>query len=283
MYLSSNCTESGKGETPEKDGVTVPMVEKVSFRDVVLMDDFWSPRVEINRLTGIRHALLQASESMEDFDIAAGKKQGKHHGRLASDSDIYKIIQGAAYALHPTPDKELEATIDSVIDRILAAQQPDGYLFSYWIAEDLSKRWTNLMRNHELYCAGHMFEAAVAYYQATGKRKFLDAAIRFADHIDSVFGPDKRHDSTGHEEIELALVKLYEVTGNKRYLDLSVFFVDERGNPERMTADKMTPPDRDPNANTPASLASTFLYAGPPSRYPAILCCRSCRLCHISI
>jgi len=241
---------SGENSISGPDEMYGQIVEEVSFQNVIINDNFWRPKIETNRLAGIRHALQQASQSIEYFDIAAGKKKGEHKGNLASDSDVYKIIQGAAYALYHTPDKELEAIVDSVIDRIVAAQQPDGYLFTYWTIQDPSQRWKDLERKHELYCAGHMFEAAAAYYQVTGKRKFLDAAIRFADHIDSVFGPAKRRDVPGHEEIELALYKLYKVTGEKRYLDLSIFFIDERGNPERI-ADALIPPEHDPNANTP--------------------------------
>ena len=243
-------TGSGDHHDPDTDHNHMHFVEKVSYQDVTINDNFWSPKIKTNRITSIRHALDQASESIGYFDIAAGKSEEEHKGNLASDSDVYKIIQGAAYALYHSPDKELEATIDSVIDRIVAAQLPDGYLFTYWIAHDLSQRWKDLERKHELYCAGHMFEAAAAYYEVTGKRKFLDAAMRFADHIDSIFGPDKRRDVPGHEEIELALYSLYRVTGEKRYLDLAIFFIDERGNPERI-ADKLTPPEHDPNANTP--------------------------------
>ena len=237
----------GPGSEPGEDPV---MPEKVSFQEVTLNDDFWRPKIEINRVAGIRHALEQASQSIGYFDIAAGKSDAEHKGNLASDSDVYKIVQGAAYALYHTPDPELEASIDSLIDRIVAAQQADGYLFTYWIAHDLSQRWTDLERKHELYCAGHMFEAAAAYYQVSGKRKFLDAAMRFADHIDSIFGPGKRLDVPGHEEIELALYSLYKVTGEQKYLDLSIFFIDERGDPERIAA-ALIPPEHDPGANTP--------------------------------
>ncbi len=232
------------------DDSHVHFVEKVSYQDVRITDNFWRPKIEVNRVSSIKHALDQASESIECFDIAAGKSGKEHKGNMASDSDVFKIIQGAAYALYHTPDPELEETLDSVIDRIVDAQQEDGYLFSYWIAHDLTKRWTNLERQHELYCAGHMFEAAAAYFEVTGKTKFLEAAIRLADHIDSVFGPGRRIDVPGHQEIELALYKLYEVTNEKRYLDLSIFFVDERGNPERI-ADALIPPKHDPRAGTP--------------------------------
>ncbi|MCP4312494.1 MAG: glycoside hydrolase family 127 protein [Bacteroidetes bacterium] len=252
--MLSSCTgpQGGAGEESDHghDEFHSHMVEKVSFQEVTITDNFWQPKIEINRVSSIRHALEQASQSIGYFDIAAGNSDAEHKGNLASDSDVYKIIQGAAYALYHTPDKELEAIIDSVINRIVAAQQPDGYLFTYWIVHDLSQQWTDIERKHELYCAGHLFEAAAAYYQVTGKRKLLDAAKRFADHIDSIFGPGKRLDVPGHEEIELALYSLYEVTGEKRYLDLSIFFIDERGNPERI-ADALIPPDHDPRANSP--------------------------------
>jgi uncharacterized protein len=184
-------------------------IEEVSFKQVTITDNFWRPRIDKNRLAGIRSALKEGAADIANFNIASGKKKGKHNGGMGSDSNIFKVIEGAAYVINDTPDKELEATIDSLIESIVAAQQPDGYLFTYWIINDLSKRWTDIPRMHELYCAGHMFEAAVAYYQVTRKRRLLDAAIRLANHIDSVFGPGKRREAPGHEEIELALFKLY--------------------------------------------------------------------------
>ncbi|MGB4903225.1 MAG: beta-L-arabinofuranosidase domain-containing protein [Saprospiraceae bacterium] len=243
--------KEGSYQVDEQGKIQDKIIKEVSFQHVSITDQFWRPRIDKNRLVGIRSALKEAVRDIENFDIASGKKKGKHTGNGGSDSNVFKIIQGAAYALNDTPDKELEATIDSLIDRIVAAQQPDGYLSTYWTVNDLSKKWTDIPRKHELYCAGHLFEAAVAYFQVTGKRKLLDAAIRYADHIDSVFGPNKRLEAPGHQEIELALFKLYKVTGEKKYLDLSTFFIDERGDPKRMTAEKVAPPDHDPNANTP--------------------------------
>jgi hypothetical protein len=124
--------------------------------------------------------------------------------------------------------------VDGLIARIVAAQEKDGYLSTYFTCKEPDQKWANLHKSHELYCAGHFFEAAVAYKEATGKRKMLDAAVRLADHIDSVFGPEKRHGVPGHEEIELALVQLYRATGEQRYLDLCRFFLDQRGTPERL-------------------------------------------------
>jgi DUF1680 family protein len=147
------------------------------------------------------------------------------------DSDVAKWIEAASYSLGTHPNAELEAKVDEVISLLVAAQQSDGYLNTYFTVVEPEKRWTNLRDWHELYCAGHLIEAAVAHFQATGKRVLLDALCRYADYIDTVFGPEpgKMRGYPGHEEIELALVKLYRVTGEKRYLQLSQYFVNERG------------------------------------------------------
>jgi DUF1680 family protein len=251
MIFSCDGKQGNSGQAYESVMEDLPgaTVKAVSYQDVVINDNFWSPKIEINRVSSIRHALQQAEKSISYFDIAAGKKEGEHTSNRASDSDVYKIIQGAAYALYHTSDKELEAEVDTIIDKIAAAQLPDGYLFTHGMINNPGKRWVDLEREHELYCAGHMFEAAAAYYDVTGKRKFLEVAMRFADYIGSVFGADKRRDVPGHEEIELGLYKLYKATGEKRYLDLSKFFIDERGNPDRI-ADRLEPPEHDPNAGT---------------------------------
>jgi DUF1680 family protein len=229
---------------------SLPAITPVSYLNVQINDDFWWPKIEKNRINGIRASFAACDYSLKNFDIAAGKVKGKHKGTAASDSDVYKLIQGAAYALHNQSDEALKSFIDSLINRIIAAQQPDGYLYTFWTINDLEQRWKDIERKHELYCAGHMFEAAVAYYEVTGKRSFLDAAIRLADHIDSVFGPDKRREVPGHQEIELALLKLYQATDQQKYLHLARFFLEERGNPERLAA--MPPkPEPDPHANTP--------------------------------
>jgi DUF1680 family protein len=147
------------------------------------------------------------------------------------DSDVAKVIEAAAYALYRHKDPELESKIDAVIDMFARLQQPDGYLNSWYIRMQPGLRWTNLRDCHELYCAGHLMEAAVAYYQATGKRQLLDVMCRYADHIDATFGPepDKIPGYCGHEEIELALVRLSRQTGEQRYMNLAKFFIDARG------------------------------------------------------
>ena len=130
------------------------------------------------------------SNAVENFRIAAGESQGEFAGLVFQDSDLYKWLEATAYSLATHPEKKLEDLSDNVIDLIEKAQQPDGYLNTYFTIAEPEKRWTNLAECHELYCAGHLIEAAVAYYQATGKRKLLDVAVRFADHIDGKFGPD---------------------------------------------------------------------------------------------
>ncbi len=209
----------------------------VPFTEVVITDEFWAPRIETNRKVTVPYDFKKCEETgrIDNFAKAGGLMEGKFEGIYFNDSDLYKVIEGAAYSLKSHPDPELEEYVDGVIDKIAAAQWEDGYLYTFYSLPERQpeKRWTDVRNKHELYCAGHFFEAAVAYYQATGKRKILDVAIRLADYIDSVFGPDKKHDVPGHEEIEMGLVKLYGVTGNERYLKIAKFFLDERGQSER--------------------------------------------------
>ncbi len=203
----------------------------VPFTDVKVTDAFWAPRIETNRTKTVPHDFKKCEDTgrIRNFAKAAGRMEGKFEGIYFNDSDVYKVIEGAAYSLAAHPDPKLEKYLDDLIDTIAAAQQKNGYLFCFYTLKEPEKRWTNLRSIHELYCAGHFFEAAVAHYRATGKRSMLNVATRLADLIDSIFGPDKRHGVPGHEEIELALVKLYEVTGEGRYLNLAKFFLDERG------------------------------------------------------
>lgn len=206
----------------------------VPFTAVHADDVFWSPRIKTNRERSIPHNLRWCEETgrISNFAKAAGLMEGKFEGIYFNDSDVYKVLEGVSYALAQHPDPALEAEADRIIGLIAAAQRPDGYLNTYYTLTGLDKRWTNLPAMHELYCSGHLFEAAVAHYRATGKRTFLDVAIKLADHIESIFGPGKKYGVPGHEEIELALVKLYEVTGEKRYFELAKFFIDERGRTE---------------------------------------------------
>jgi len=200
---------------------------------VTIADDFWAPRLETNRKVTVAYDFKKCEQTgrIDNFAKAGGLMEGEFEGIYFNDSDLYKVIEGAAYSLKIQPDPELEKYVDGVIEKIAAAQWEDGYLYTFYSLPERQpeKRWTDVGNKHELYCAGHFFEAAAAYYQTTGKREILDVAIRLADYIDSVFGPGKKHDVPGHEEIEIGLVKLYGVTGEKRYLELSKFFLDQRG------------------------------------------------------
>ncbi len=208
----------------------------VAFTDVVIADEFWAPRMETNRKVTVPYNFKKCEETgrIDNFAKAGGLMEGKFEGIYFNDSDLYKVIEGAAYSLKIHRDPELEKYVDGVIEKIAAAQWEDGYLYTFYSLPERQpeKRWTDVQSKHELYCAGHFFEGAAAYYQATGKRKILDVAIRLADYIDSVFGPDKKRDVPGHEEIEIGLVKLYGVTGDEKYLKLAKFFLDERGHAE---------------------------------------------------
>ncbi|MCR2823072.1 glycoside hydrolase family 127 protein [Lederbergia panacisoli] len=173
----------------------------------------------------------EPSHAVENFRIAAGDTEGEYHGFVFQDSDIAKWIEAVAYSLVSDPNPELEKTVDDLIALIGRAQQKDGYLNTYFTVKEPDARWTNLRDQHELYSGGHMIEAAVAYFEATGKRELLDIMVRFAEYVDSVFGggEGKIKGYDGHQEIELALVKLAETTGEDKYLKLSKFFIDERG------------------------------------------------------
>jgi len=222
---SSEKSPENKVEKPVK-------LQAIPFQDVRIRDDFWSSRIETNHKVTVEANLLQCERTgrIRNFAIAAGLEKGKHEGALYNDSDVYKVIEGIAYTLAANRDDiHLRARADAIIDKIAAAQQPDGYLNTYYTLVEPEKRWKNIQYGHELYCSGHLIEAAVAYEQATHNKKLIDVACKLADHIATVFGPDKRHETSGHEEIELALIKLYGATGKKKYLDLALFFLNTRG------------------------------------------------------
>ena len=173
----------------------------------------------------------EPSHCLRNFRVAAGKEPGAFGGYVFQDSDLAKWLEGVAYSLRWHPDAELEATADGAIQAILEAQQSDGYMDTYYIINGLERRFTNLQDNHELYVAGHMIEAAVAYYQSTGKRALLDAVLRLVDCIDAAIGPEagKLHGYPGHPVIEMALMRLYEITGDSKHLRLAEYFLRQRG------------------------------------------------------
>lgn len=216
-------------------------VRAIPFRNIDVTGGLWAERMDVNRTVSLPHVWGRCEKSttangdlslrLDNFRRAAGEKPGGFTGTYFNDSDVYKIIEGTAYSLENHPDPQLEAYTDKVIDSIAAAQWEDGYLYTFYSLPEHQpdKRWTNVGAMHELYCAGHLIEAAVAYYEATGKRRLLDAAIKFADHICQTFGPGKRMTPPGHQEIELALMRLHHLTGNRKYMDTAKFFIDQRG------------------------------------------------------
>ena len=229
LVLLLACSKSSHRDYP---------IKPVPFTQVKFTDHFWAPRLETNRTVTIPYDFKKCEETgrIDNFAKAGGLMEGDFVGIRYNDSDVYKVIEGASYSLSSHPDPKLEKYLDDLIEKIAAAQEDDGYLYTARTInpEKLpprtgKTRWSYLNHSHELYNVGHMYEAAVAFYQATGKRPLLNVAIKNANLIDSVFGPDKRHDPPGHQEIEIGLVKLYRVTGDERYLKLAKFFLDQRG------------------------------------------------------
>ena len=211
-------------------------LREVPYYNVKVTGGLWKMRIDscIHNTVWDNLARLASSGKIDNFSIAAGLKQGDFSSNEASDSDVYKTIEGASYALRLHPDPKLERYIDSLITIIAKVQEPDGYLYTIRYFKPLGNksiggRWANLSHSHELYNLGHMIEAAVAHYEATGKTLFLDMAVKTGDLIASTFGTDRLRLIPGHQEIELALAKLYRVTGKPEYLEVARFFLAERG------------------------------------------------------
>lgn len=214
--------------------------EFAPLKDVKVNDSFWSKYEDIAKNVIIPYqweALndrvpdTEPSHAIKNFKIAAGEAEGEFGGFVFQDSDVAKWIEAVSYKLIIEPDSELEKTVDDVIDLIGRAQRSDGYLDTYYLLKEKGKEFTNFLDCHEMYVAGHMAEAAVAYYEATGKRKLLDIICRFIDLIAEKVGKEegKLRGYSGHPEIELALVRVYKATGEKKYLDFCEYLVNERG------------------------------------------------------
>jgi len=218
--------------------------QPVPFTKVQFTDGFWQPRIETNLTVTIPYAFEQCEKThrIDNFKIAGKLMEGRWEGEFGfNDSDVYKIIEGASYGLMVRPDPKMDAYLDELIGYIAAAQEPDGYLYTALTANAREggkrkitccynkERWDNLPSSHELYNAGHMYEGAAAHYLATGKRSFLEVAIKNADLICQVFGPGRNEGVPGHQEIEIGLVKLYRVTGDEKYLRQAKWFLDQRG------------------------------------------------------
>ncbi len=214
-------------------------IKPVAFTQVTINDSFWSPRIKTNRQVTIPYTFKKSEETgrISNFAKAGGLEDGEFQGIFFNDSDVFKIIEGASYALQVEDDPELKEYVDDLIAKIAAAQEEDGYLYTNRTINPENaadgggeKRWTRLDIYHELYNVGHLYEAAVAHFQATGERTLLDVALKNADLVEKVFGPGKNMGVPGHQEIEIGLVKLYRVTGDDKYFKLAKFFVDQRGN-----------------------------------------------------
>ncbi len=246
----------------------------VPFTAVMLNDDFWAPRLRVNRERTLAIELEQCRRTGRIEALRLQWRPGqKPEPHIFWDSDVAKWLEAASYSLATHPDAQLEAQVDEVVALLAAAQQPDGYLNSHFTSVEPERRWTNLRDRHELYCAGHLIEAGVAHYQATGQRALLDVVARYADHIGAVFGlgPGQKRGYSGHEEIELALVKLYRVTGERRYLALSQYLVDERGRQPHYFDLEAWARGEDPAAywaarNLPPEMRYSYMQAHEPVR-----------------
>lgn len=215
-------------------------IRAVPMTAITIDDGFWTPKLETNRVVTIPHILKQNDDTgrVANFEKAAGRKSGPYEGRRFNDTDVYKIIEAASYSLALVPDPRLSTRLDELIQLIAESQEKDGYLFPARTIDPQHpapgvgpERWIYENGSHELYNAGHLYEAGVAHFEATGKRTLLDVAIKNADLVCRTFGPNGRHAVSGHEEIELALVKLYRATGNAAYLQTADWFISERGKP----------------------------------------------------
>ena len=243
--------------------------------DVKIHDPKWSRQFTLVRdvvlpymweILNDRIENAEKSHCIENFKVAAGLSKENRNGVIFLDSDLYKWLEAVSYCLSVEKNEELENLADQAIDLLSQAQKPDGYLNTYYSVLAPEKRWTNLMEGHELYCAGHLLEAAVAYHRATGKDQLLDVARRFADLIEDTFGKNKKRGYPGHSEIELGLIKLYELTKEKKYLDLAGYFINERGVGEYLFDEECKQPDHEFIFPEMASFKADYFQAHMPVR-----------------
>jgi hypothetical protein len=217
-------------------------IDPVDLHEIHVRDDFWAPRLVTNAKVTLYHELdaLDSTGRIDNFRAAAGDPGYVYKGLVFDDSDVYKVIEAIGDSLQLYPDPAIESRVDAIVDIIGKAQEPDGYLHTPQQCRArgqetpvrTAEHWINEDWDHELYCAGHMYEGATAYYLATGKRKFLDIAIKNANLVCSHFNAQVDKSVSGHEEVEIGLVKLYRVTGDHKYLDEAKWLIDQRGRPE---------------------------------------------------
>ncbi|MCR9227860.1 MAG: glycoside hydrolase family 127 protein [Flavobacteriaceae bacterium] len=251
LFFMVSCKQQPKEEQKQQGEVNVApdyALEPVNIQNVKLKDEFWLPIIQRVQEKTIEYALAKCEEEgrFDNFLIAGGEMEGKTRGAMPfDDTDVYKIIEGASNSLISAPNAKLETLVDSLVSIIKVGQEADGYLTTWrtidpanppanWVHVEKGERWESLEASHELYNAGHLYEAAVVHYKATGKRNFLDIAIKNADLMVATFGDGEGKIAVvpGHQIIETGLIKLYQVTGKEEYLDLSKYFLDNRGNPE---------------------------------------------------
>src|SRR5215208_1222645 len=198
---------------------------------VKLKNGFWAERQTVNHNVSLEHgyAMLNKAGNLHNLKMAAGWETGTYRGMVFSDETVYKWLEGLGWELGRAPDEELQALANEVISLLAVVQQPDGYLDSYYQVVEPERKWSDLDFGHELYCAGHLIQAAIAFKRATNDERLLKIACRLVEHIETVFGPGKKEEACGHPEIEMALVELSRLTGEERYLHLAQFSVDQRG------------------------------------------------------
>ncbi|MBI9050191.1 MAG: glycoside hydrolase family 127 protein [Anaerolineaceae bacterium] len=206
-------------------------LKTLEFGNIILNEGFWTKKRQVNRGISLRYGfkMLNKAGNFDNLRIAAGSLKGDFRGYVFNDSDIYKWLEAVAWEIGQQADSDLSILADQAIALIAAAQLPDGYINSYVQSRESPEPWMDLDNGHELYCAGYLIQAAIAFKYALNDERLLSMACRFADTICSVFGPDKRQGTCGHSEIEMALIELFRLTGESRYMETAKFFIDQRG------------------------------------------------------